>query len=176
MYYQRLFKAARIALYTLFVLTLPFYGYASSDNPGKVIAGWVEKVSLIGQPYMLKAKLDSGAETSSIHAEDVELFKHEGKRWVRFTLLLEDADSKAVTLAMEKKRARRVKIKQHNGGHDSRPVVELDICFDGRPYAVEFTLADRSEFIYPVLLGRRFLEGIAVVDPEATFLTQARCQ
>ncbi|MBL4851707.1 MAG: ATP-dependent zinc protease [Gammaproteobacteria bacterium] len=158
------------------MFTLSFYGYASSDNPGKVIAGWVEKISLKDQSYVLKAKLDSGAETSSIHAEDIELFKHEGKRWVRFKLLLEDTDGKAMTLALEKKRARRVKIKQHNGVHDSRPVVELDICFDGRPYAVEFTLADRSEFIYPVLLGRRFLAGVAVVDPEATFLTQARCQ
>ncbi len=175
MYYQPLFKGARIAFYILCVLSLPFYGHASSDNPGKVIAGWVEKVSLINQPYVLKAKLDTGAETSSIHAEDIELFKHEGKRWVRFKLLLEDADGKVSTLAMKQKRVRRVKIKQHDGDHDSRPVVEIDICFDGRSYPVQFTLTDRSEFIYPMLLGRRFLAGIAVVDPEATFLTQTQC-
>ncbi|MBL1293974.1 MAG: ATP-dependent zinc protease [Thiotrichales bacterium] len=169
-------KSVSISLTLLFLLLLPLYGMAGSDNPGKVIAGWVEKVSLIGHPNILKAKLDSGAKTSSIHAENVELFKRDGERWVRFKLLLTDKKGNTKRLAMEKVRERRVKIKEHDGNHDSRPVVKIDICFDGRSYSVEFTLADRSEFIYPVLLGRRFLAGIAVIDPEATFLTQAQCK
>lgn len=169
-------KGFHILFCVSILLLLPLYSHANSDNPGKVIAGWVEKVSIKGQPFVLKAKLDSGARTSSIHAEDVELFKRDGQRWVRFKLVLEDAEGETKVLAMEKSRQRRVKIKEHDGNHDSRPVVELDICFDGRPYSIEFTLADRSEFIYPVLLGRRFLAGIAVVDPEATFLTQAQCR
>jgi hypothetical protein len=149
--------------------------YGNSSDPGKVIAGWVEKISLVEQPLILKAKLDTGAKTSSIHAINVEPFLHEGERWVRFDLLLSDVDDKQHTLHLEKPRSRRVRIKNNDGEYDRRAVVELEICFDGRKHRTEFTLADRSEYIYDVLLGREFLQGIAVVDPASTFETQASC-
>jgi len=173
--YQRIVKGWHWSLWLLLML-LPFYSQAEGETPGKVIAGWIERISIEGQPHLFKAKLDSGAKTSSIHAEDIELFKRDGDRWVRFTLMLDVGDGKPEPLVMEKSRERRVKIKEHDGDHSSRPVVEIDICFDGRSYPVEFTLADRSEFIYPVLLGRRFLAGVAVIDPDATYLIQERCQ
>ncbi|MEN8206239.1 MAG: ATP-dependent zinc protease [Pseudomonadota bacterium] len=147
----------------------------SSQDPGKVIAGWIEKISLVEPPLIIKAKLDTGAKTSSIHAINVEQFKQDGDRWVRFDLVLTDVNDKQHTLHMEKPKARRVRIKNTDGDHDRRAVVELEFCFDGRKHVTEFTLADRSEYIYDVLLGRKFLQGIAVVDPEATFLTQAGC-
>ena len=147
----------------------------SSQDPGKVIAGWIEKISLVEQPLILKAKLDTGAKTSSIHAINVEQFTKNDERWVRFDLLLRDMDDKQHTIHMETPKSRRVRIKNTDGDHDRRAVVELEICFDGRKHVTEFTLADRSEYIYDVLLGREFLQGIAVVDPETTFLTQAGC-
>lgn len=149
--------------------------HGSSRDPGKVIAGWVEKISLVEQPLVLKAKLDTGAKTSSIHAINIEPFMREGDRWVKFDLLLDDVDDKQHTLHMEKPKVRRVRIKDHDGVDDRRAVVELEICFDGRKHVTEFTLADRSEYIYDVLLGREFLQGIAVVDPDSTYLTQAHC-
>jgi len=157
----------------LLLATPPAYG--SSRDPGKVIAGWVEKITLGEPPIFLKAKLDTGAKTSSIHAINVEPFVREGERWVKFDLLLRDVDDKQHTLHLEKPRSRRVRIKNNDGEHDPRAVVELEICFDGRKHVTEFTLADRSEYIYDALLGREFLQGIAVVDPESTFLTQANC-
>jgi len=147
----------------------------SSQDPGKVIAGWIEKISLADPPLILKAKLDTGAKTSSIHAINVEQFKKDGDRWVRFDLLLTDVNDKKHTIHMETPKARRVRIKNTDGDHDRRAVVELEICFDGRKHLTEFTLANRAEYIYDVLLGREFLQGIAVVDPENTFLTQAGC-
>ena len=147
----------------------------SSQDPGKVIAGWIEKISLAEQPLILKAKLDTGAKTSSIHAINVEQFKKNDERWVRFDLLLKDENDKKHTIHMETPKARRVRIKNTDGDHDRRAVVELEICFDGRKHVTEFTLANRAEYIYDVLLGREFLQGIAVVDPENTFLTQASC-
>jgi hypothetical protein len=147
----------------------------SSQDPGKVIAGWIEKISLVEHPLILKAKLDTGAKTSSIHAINVEQFKKDGDRWVRFDLLLTDVNDKQHTIHMETPKARRVRIKNTDGDHDRRAVVELEICFDGRKHVTEFTLANRAEYIYDVLLGREFLQGIAVIDPENTFLTQAGC-
>lgn len=156
-------------------LTLSPLTLSSSETPGKVIAGWVEKVSFPGKDLTVSAKLDSGAKTSSIFAVNVEPFERDGKRMVRFDLYLEDIRDEAHRIHMELPRTRRVKIKNHDGEHDRRVVVELPICFDGREHLAEFTLADRTEFIYDVLLGREFLKGIAIIDPEHTFLTYAKC-
>lgn len=142
---------------------------------GKVIAGWVENISLPGRVGITKAKLDSGAKTSSIHAENIQNFRRQGERWVRFDLPVGEWTKKAKRRRYEKKRLRKVRIKNHDGNHDRRAIVSLAICFDGRFHDVEFSLADRSEFIYPVLLGREFLAGVAVIDPMQTFLTQSSC-
>lgn len=159
----------------LLLLYTPLPALASSTDPGKVIAGWVEKISFTENGIITKAKLDSGAKTSSIHATNIESFRKDEQKWVRFELVLTDPEDKPFTVQMEAKRVRGVKIKNHDGNFDRRAVVELSFCFDGRWRRSEFTLADRSEFIYDVLLGREFLKGIAVIDPEQTFLTQAQC-
>ena len=126
----------------------------SSQDPGKVIAGWVEKISLVEHPLTLKAKLDTGAKTSSIHAINVEQYKKNDDHRVRFDLLLRDVNDKQHTIHMDMPKARRVRIKSSDGDHDRRAVVELAICFDGRRHVTEFTLADRSEYIYDVLRWR----------------------
>ena len=159
----------------IMLLVLPLSGQASSTDPGKVIAGWVEKISFRENGVITKAKLDTGAKTSSVHAENIVVFSRDEKKWVRFELVVTDPEDREFRTTLERPRVRRVKIKEHSGEHDSRPVVELALCFDGRYHLAEFTLADRTEFIYDVLLGREFLRGVAVVDPDATFLTMATC-
>lgn len=148
---------------------------ASRKTPAKVVAGWVEKIVVEKQNFTVKAKLDTGAKTSSIFAQDITLFKKNKKRWVRFTLVLLTDNKVQKKITLEKPRARRVKVKEHNGKHDHRPVVDLEICFNGRVYTTEFTLTDRSAFIYPVLLGRAFLSKRAIIDAEKTFRTLATC-
>ena len=181
------FTTAKESLSVVWLFSLMFFAlcasqsaHASSKTPGKVIAGWVEKITLpssegSSKTITVKAKLDTGAETSSIHAEGIKIHKRGGKRWVDFTLIIKDTDNNTHRIAMKKPRELRVKIKNHDGVHESRPIVVLDICFDGRIHSTQFSLADRSEFIYPILLGRKFLEGVAVVDSQASFLTQAYC-
>lgn len=148
---------------------------AGSKSPGKVIAGWVEKISFLDSELIVKVKLDTGAKTSSIFAKEIKKYKRDGKNWVDFTLVLQDKDENIHEVPMSTPRARRVRIKNHDGDHDRRVVVNLPFCFDGRRREAEFTLADRSEYIYPVLLGRAFLTGVAIVDPDATFLTKPTC-
>jgi len=162
------------ALFFSFALHSPF-AFSDSTNPGKVIAGWVEKISIGSPSTLLKAKLDTGAKTSSIHAENVNVFRKDGKRWVRFDLVFEDDKGARQLQTFERLRTRKVRIKNHDGEHDRRSIVSLEFCFDGRSHSSEFTLADRSQFIYPVLLGRQFLKDVAVVDASETFLTQAAC-
>ncbi len=160
---------------------------ASSKTPAKVIAGWVEKISFPESDAVIKAKLDTGATISSIHAENIVYLKKEstdesisgkGKRkaqsWVKFDLVLKEK-GKQIRIPMERPKKKRVMIKNHDGNHDSRPVVSLDFCFNGHLYTTDFTLADRSEFVYGALLGRQFLEKVALVDSNATFQTLANC-
>lgn len=161
------------------ILALALYAlnftHLQAKQPARVIAGWVEKIRIENQTYDVKAKLDTGAKTSSIYATDVEAFKKDGKRWARFILHMTDSKGTKHKLKLEKPRARKANIKNHDGNHDKRYVVELDICFNGRKFTTEFTLADRNEYIYGVLLGREFLKHAAIVDPNKTFLTLATC-
>lgn len=160
----------------LLLLCISSIAAAESTTPGKVIAGWVEKISFTSNDLTVKVKLDTGAKTSSIFAKDIKPYKRSGENWVDFTLFLQDEGGKTHKIPMSAPRSRKVRIKNHDGDHDRRVVVELPFCFDGHRHEAEFTLADRSEYIYPVLLGRAFLEKVAIVDPSAVFLTKARCQ
>jgi hypothetical protein len=143
------------------------------EAKAKVIAGWLEMATLPVTGWVVKAKLDSGAKTSSIHATNIKEFKRGGKRWVRFDLHSSTKGEEPVTI--ERRQVRRVRIKDHDDPATRRSVVELEICFDGRLYKPQFTLADRGNFHYPVLLGRRFLAGVAVVDPGEKYLTSPAC-
>jgi len=157
----------------LLLISVAFEGHASSNAPGKVISGWVEKVSIQG--VTVKAKLDTGAKTSSIHAENVRYYKKKDKRHVSFDFAYIDASDNKQRVLMDRPVIRKVKIKTQGGQHERRGVVSLDFCFDGRLRTAQFTLSDRKNYIYPVLLGRRFLKTVAVVDSDASFLTLANC-
>lgn len=164
----------RAGIRALFIL-LGCSAAAQADDT-KVVAGWLEKVHFAAvRGHQVTAKLDSGARTSSINARDIEDFDRDGQPWVRFELVLEDEDGQVETVPVERPLVRRVRIKEHDGQHGRRAVVELTFCFVGRWHRAQFSLVDRTEFNYPVLLGRRFLAGIALIDPEAAFLTDADC-
>ena len=144
------------------------------------VLGWVEWVVLEPSNVRFKAKLDSGAETSSLHATDVEPFERNGEQWVRFHVVLtdhkEELDDDAVTeLQMERPVTRDVLIKRHDQESERRYVVTLPFCIAGRQQEAEFTLADRGKWTYPVLLGRRFLEDEVLIDSSDSFLAAAEC-
>ncbi len=103
------------------------------------------------------------------------MFTRNNEDWVSFVLMLPGTDNKLHKLKMKQPVERQVKIKNRNGGHDSRPVVNLGLCFNGSGHVAEFSLTDRKKFIYPVLLGRKFLSEVAMVDSEHTFLTREGC-
>lgn len=136
------------------------------------IFGWVEWVTLTDTGLRLKAKLDTGAATSSIHAENIERFKRDGVRMVKFDLV--DPDSRqAIVRELEVERS--VKIREHDGSFQRRPVVAMEICIGGLSRTIEVNLVDRSQFIYPFLLGRSAMSGKVIVDPGETFTATLSC-
>ncbi len=137
------------------------------------IFGWVERVEILDGKFSMKAKMDTGAATSSLDATDIQRFRRGGERFVRFTVTDDDSGQSAV---LEKPLVRNVRIVRHSGQHQRRPVIELPVCFGPFYRIVEFTLIDRSNFIYPVLIGRSTLEGAALIDSGQTFLNYPDCE
>jgi hypothetical protein len=161
----------------LCVVVLSLMASASCDARAAkrdlIILGWAESVFLTDPGLTLKAKLDSGAETSSLDARIIKKFRQHGKRWVRFALT-DPASGEEFVLVRE--RIRTISVVQHDGKNQVRPTVMMQICVADRLIDIEVSLVDRSEFSYRLLLGRRALEPFALIDPGHTHLTQPQCR
>ena len=150
----------------------------STPPSAKQLVGWVEFVQLQPSKKWLKAKLDTGALTSSIHATKIRYFERDGKTWVRFLIKrprMAAVDGMpavpSIKETIEAPLNRRVRIKQHAVDFVERPEVTLSFKLGGKVHTAAFTLTDRSNFKYPVLLGRRFLSTSVFVDPARMNLT-----
>ena len=135
-------------------------------------AGWTERVRLLPSGLELEAKLDSGAENSSLHIEHQRLFRRGGKRWVRFAVRGESGR----LVAFERRVVRVAAIKRHSGRSDNRPVVDMKICLGSVVKEVEVNLVDRSRFEYSFLVGRSFLAGEYLIDSSETGLWPLSCE
>jgi hypothetical protein len=125
---------------------------------GQVIIGWWEWVRLPGvSDKALKAKCDTGAAASSLHAENLELLTRGDVTFARFRV---DAADEPVELRVVEQR----QVRSSNGESQLRPVVLLPIEVAGVTYAIDCTLTDRTPMAYPMLLGRSALAGTFLVD------------
>ena len=127
------------------------------------VFGGIEWVQVGDGGLRAKARIDTGAKTSSLHADDVVEFERDGKRWVRFTFNAEEGQAPQL---IEVPVVRKVRIKRHGEEVESqrRYAVKLLLVIGPVSEKVEVTLNDRSDFEYPVLIGRNFLTDNAVVD------------
>lgn len=121
----------------------------------------------------LPAKLDTGAVTASMHAENIEIFKKNDQDWVRFDLPL-DGKMKEMELPMVGvSRIKRRVADLPEGETDlytRRPKVEMTMCMGEQAHTIEVNLTDRSHFSYPVLIGSDALKEFnAMVDPARSY-------
>ena len=159
-----------LPLMAFYVLAFATQSAEAETYNEKVVMGWLENVFLLPTHLQATAKLDTGAKTSSVHASNVEHFKQQGAEWVRFRF---SADKGEAAVVLERPLVRTAVIKERQAHSSMRDVVLLTICKNGRQHETEFTLNDRSNFNYPILLGRSFLSDVALVDSSATFLFKA---
>lgn len=128
----------------------------------KLLVGEVEDVLFDHQGLILRARIDTGASTSSLDARDIQNFQRDGDNWVRFSVPNPDSGEPIV---IERPRARRVRIIQAAADEpERRPVVELRVTLGDSSQVAEFTLSDRSNLEFPVLIGRNILRDLMVVD------------
>ncbi len=117
----------------------------------------------------IKAKIDTGAQTSALHATGISEFERDGAAWVRFTAhpwQMSDEDAALVELPVHDRRT----VRSSSGHAQERPVVLIDVRLGGRTIQAEFTLTDREEMLFRVLIGREALRQGYIVDSGASFL------
>lgn len=144
----------------------------SETLSAKEMVGRSEWVGLPEMGTYLRARVDSGANTSSLSATEITPFERDGEDWVRFKLGLNEDDVVVESVRdewIERPVERRVRIMQA-AGSESRPVVSLLMTLGPIRETVEFTLNDRTHLNYPVLLGRRFLMDIALIDVAENYI------
>lgn len=112
--------------------------------------------------FVYEARIDTGAETSSIHAVDIQLVEKDGKRWVRFKLPNPETDE---MLSLERRLHRRVLIKQTASEEmERRYVVRMWVTLGDTRVWLDVSLSDREDFEFPVLIGRNMLLDNFAVD------------
>ncbi len=125
------------------------------------VIGAVEYVLLDEDGPLLKARIDTGATTSSIDYHEKEVFERDGESWVKFSLRERETDR---IHTYERELIRKANLKRHKADPVKRLVVKMHITIGEVERDIEVTLADRDDFDYPILIGRNFLRGKAVVD------------
>ena len=131
--------------------------------------GAVENVLLTKEQLEFNARIDTGADASSLGVYNIKRFERDGKKWVKFAL-----SEKAEAEVFEYPIFDTVKIKQSSSFNEDRIEIKVDIQMGGVNYEKQlFNLADRSHLQYQLLIGRSFLRDIAVVDVSRKRLLRA---
>ncbi|MDX1530375.1 MAG: RimK/LysX family protein [Rhodothermales bacterium] len=141
----------------------------AARSPG-IIVGWREWVALpeLGLPAV-KAKVDTGAKTSSLHAFDLEVFRVGGRRRVRFGVHPVQFDEETTVWAEADVVDERT-VTSSSGHDEHRVVIRTPLQLGDQTWPVEVTLTDRRTMRLRMLLGRQAMEGRLLVDPAASYL------
>jgi hypothetical protein len=143
---------------------------AASRKPAKLVVGWREWIALPGLGVAaIKAKIDTGARSSSLHAFDINEFERDGAPWVRFDIhpLQRDAETvvRAEAPVLEYRHVR------SSSGHLAlRPAIRAEVELNGQRWPIELTLAARDDMGFRMLLGREAVRGRFTVDPGRSFV------
>ncbi|MES9959554.1 MAG: ATP-dependent zinc protease [Sedimenticola sp.] len=135
----------------------------------KQTLGWREWIVLgdLGLPP-IKAKVDTGARTSALHAFKVRAFRRKGERWVRFSIHPRQGDLETV-VECEAPVIDRRRVTDSGGHTQDRYVIRSRLTLGDESWPIELTLTNRDNMKFRALLGRTALKGRFLVDSGVSF-------
>jgi hypothetical protein len=140
------------------------------------VLGWREWVALPDLGIAaIKAKIDTGARSSALHAFDIETFSLDGQEKIRFKVHPQQRDTTQTTIAeadlLERREVR------NSGGHvELRYAILTSVDIEGVRWSIELTLTNRDAMGFRMLLGRQALRGRFFIDPGRSFLLGSHSQ
>lgn len=145
----------------------------SDPDHDRALIGWQETVSLpeLGAGPIV-AKIDTGARSAALHADDIEITGRGRRMKVRFKVKRRSSSSRRVECEMPLHDLRRVK--SSNGQIELRAVISTPVEIGGQLLEAEITLTQRSDMGAAMLIGRSSIKGNFLVDPSRTFLRSRR--
>jgi hypothetical protein len=140
----------------------------SKRSPRPVI-GWREWLALpdLGVER-IKAKVDTGARTSALHAFDIHRFERGDEPWVRFLVHPVQRETRT-TVAVECPLVGERLVRSSDGRRTRRPVIRTRVCLGSECWPIEVTLVRRDLMGFRMLLGRQAIRGRFVVDPGRSY-------
>ena len=171
------FAVRCVALSVVFFVAAIFPAHADGAKKSKRgdvhHLGYLENVEVGKLGLEMKGKLDTGADTSSIHAYNIEVYKRSKRdNWVKFRLIGKDGRS----IRYDQNVVRFAQIKTKTGGTIRRPVIHLPLCVGGVDGLAEINLADRGDFEFDILIGREFLANRILVDSGRSYVAVDSCE
>lgn len=132
------------------------------------MVGWTERVAFpdLGIPFV-RAKIDTGARTSALHAIRLHHFERDGREWVRFTVPERRDRPKA---RVEAPLAGLKKVRSSNGEMQKRFVIKTALVIGSKTFKAEVTLTNRSQMGYAMLVGRTALRKRFLVDVSKRYI------
>lgn len=141
-----------------------------SARKTRVLIGWREWLALPALSVeRIKAKVDTGARTSALHAEQITYVRRRGQTIVQFVVIA-NRDSAKSPIVVQAPLLDERRVRSSNGKEELRPVIETVVRLGTHEWSIEVTLTRRDMMGFPMLLGRQALKGHAVVDPGRSFL------
>ena len=136
----------------------------------KTVIGWREWVQLpdLGV-FVMKAKVDTGADNSSLHAFNLERFEQDGTEYLRFEIHPKQRSRKP-TIKCEAPLAMEKKVKNPGGRSELRPVIRTRLIVAGVELEALVNLTSRDEMGFRMLLGRRAMRSKFVIDPGRSYV------
>ena len=159
------------ALFCVVLTAAVMLGASVADARMLKVVGYLEDAVILPSGLEIKAKMDTGADVTSIHALNIERYRKDGEDWVSFVV-----DTGERKMRFRRAVERIVRIRRAGAVVVERPVVRLRLCIAGYEKLAEVNLADRSRMSSPLLVGRKFMKsGGLVIDSGQTYVGNPIC-
>lgn len=155
-----------------FFLSIFLLSITNANANKFTVVGYLEKATILPENLVVYAKMDTGSDSTSIHATDLKRYKRNGENWIRFTV---DVDGRLTVF--HRRIIRHIRIRRAETQDVRRPVVYLRICIAGRSVVAATNLSDRTGFYSQMLVGRPYMKsGKMLVDPASVHVGNPKCK